>query len=61
MTSIQGITNNYQTTSVNDYVDLTSYTGSTGLKCNIYQINNTYDSNPVNIQSSKMALRMTKQ
>ena len=58
---MQGLSNTYQTTSVNDYVDLTAYTGSTGLKCNIYQINNQFDTSPVNIESYKMALRMTQQ
>jgi len=61
MTSMQSSSNTYQTTSVNDFVDLTSYTGSTGLKCNIYQINNNFDTNPVSIDSYKLALRMTQQ
>jgi hypothetical protein len=50
-----------QTTSVNDYVDLTAYDGTTGLKCNIYQKNNNVVANPVTINSYKMALRMTQQ
>jgi hypothetical protein len=61
MYSIIGATFSNQTTSVSDFVDLSSYTGSTGLKCNIYQINNNYDSNPVSITSYRMALRMTQQ
>ena len=60
MYSIQDPTFINQTTSVNDFVDLTAYAGSTGLKCNIYQKNNTVDTNPVTINSYKMALRMTQ-
>jgi hypothetical protein len=61
MYSIQGNTFSNQTTSVSDYVQLNNYAGATGLKCNIYQINNNTDANPVQIQSYKMALRMTQQ
>jgi hypothetical protein len=60
MYSIQGATFSNQTTSVSDYLGLDSWAGNTGLKCNIYQINNNSDSNPVQIQSYKMALRMTQ-
>jgi hypothetical protein len=61
MYSIQGATFSNQTTSVSDYVDLSNWTGAAGINCNIYQINNNTDANPVQIQSYKMALRMTQQ
>ena len=61
MYSIRGDSFSHQTTSVSDYVELNNYAGTTGLKCNIYQINNNTDSNPVQIESYKMALRMTQQ
>jgi hypothetical protein len=60
MYSIQYTSSINQTTSVNDFVDLSNYAGATGLKCNIYQKNNTVDTNPVTINSYKMALRMTQ-
>lgn len=61
MYSMQGATFSNQTTSVSDYVDLSNWTGATGIKCNIYQINNNTDANPVQIQSYTMALRMSQQ
>jgi hypothetical protein len=58
---INGTTSLYsQTTSVNDFVDLTGYTGSSTLKCNIYQTNNTTNTNPVTISNYYMSLKMTK-
>ena len=60
MYSIQDPSFINQTTSVNDFVDLSAYAGATGLNCNIYQKNNTVDTNPVTINSYKMALRMTQ-
>jgi hypothetical protein len=61
MYSIQGATFSNQTTSVSDYVQLNNWTGATGIKCNIYQKNNSSDANPVEIKSYKMTLRMTQQ
>jgi hypothetical protein len=60
MYSIKGATFSNQTTSVSDYVGLDAWTGATGIKCNIFQTNNNIDANPVQIQSYKMALRMTQ-
>ena len=60
MYSIKGPTFSNQTTSVSDYVQLNNWLGDTGLKCNIYQTNNSSDANPVQIVSYNMALRMTQ-
>jgi hypothetical protein len=58
---LNGTTSLYsQTTSVNDFVDLTGYNPSSTLKCNIYQTNNTTNTNPVTISNYYMSLKMTK-
>ena len=49
-----------QTVSVNDIVDLTTYSPTLPLYCYVYQINRFGDGNVV-INSYKMTLRMTIQ